>query len=55
MYATYYRDKMMEKLNDTSTYREVDENIDKKIKQNTVKLTERYENFITNKKNQIPN
>ena len=50
MDATYNTDTMMEELNDTSTYREVDENIDKNMKQNIVKLTKRCENFLTNKK-----
>ena len=53
--ATYYTYKMMEELNDTSTYREVDENIDKKMKQNIVKSTKRSENFLTNKKIKYPN
>ena len=49
MDSQYYKEKMMEELSDTSTYQELENNIDKKTKKRLVELTKRYDNNLTKK------
>ena len=49
MDSQYYKEKMMEELSDTSTYQELENNIDKKTKKRLVELTKRYDNNLTRK------
>ena len=49
MDSQYYKEKMMEELSDTSTYQELENNIDKKTKKCLVELTKIYDNNLTKK------
>ena len=49
MDSQYYKEKMIGELSDTSTYQELENNIDKKTKTRLVELTKRYDNNLTKK------